>query len=236
MKKIFYAMVFCGALLAACQENEMNTFDSEGAVYFQLVSNWSNKVDSVIFSFAGNPLDKDTVWLQVDLMGEAVDYDRTLKVSVDAENTTAVEGLHYEALQPSYILPAGAYQMQVPVVLYNKDPMLESKTFQLAVQLEPTVDLQLGLTSRTKARIQISSMLEKPVYYDILLVLYFGPYSRCKHELCIQVLGRDFPATNEECLADIYYWMAAGSYMDAYFYDNYPIIDPETNLPIEPWL
>ena len=55
MKKIFYAMVFCGALLAACQENEMNTFDSEGAVYFQLASNWADAVDSVVYSFISPP-------------------------------------------------------------------------------------------------------------------------------------------------------------------------------------
>ena len=236
MKKTFYAMVFCGALLAACQENEMNTFDSEGAVYFQLASNWADAVDSVVYSFAGKTIAEDTVWLQVDLMGEAVDRDRTLKLSVDAENTTAVEGTHYEALQPSYVLPAGAYQMQVPVVLYNKDPMLESKSFQLAVQLEPTADLQLGLTARTKARIQMTAMLIRPAYWDELLVYYFGPYSKRKHEICIQVLGQDFPVTYDDFINGNYeYWVAAGTYMDNYFYENYPIND-ETDIPIEPWL
>ena len=120
--KILYAIGCWCILLVACQENEMNTFDHEGAVYFQLTSNWSDGVDSVVYSFAGKTIEQDTLWLLVDLMGEAVDYDRALRLVVDAENTTAVEGTHYAALQPSYILPAGAYQMQIPVVLYNKDP------------------------------------------------------------------------------------------------------------------
>ena len=234
--KILYAIGFWCILLVACQENEMNTFDHEGAVYFQLTSNWSDGVDSVVYSFAGKTIEQDTLWLLVDLMGEAVDYDRALRLVVDAKNTTAAEGTHYAALQPSYILPAGAYQMQIPVVLYNKDPQLEEQPFQLAMQLEPTEDLQLGLTNRTKVRLILTSMLMKPTYYEDLLIYYFGPYSKAKHELCIQILGQDFPATYDDFDADYEYWVAAGTYMDNYFYENYPIIDPETNMPIEPWL
>lgn len=235
--KILYAIGCWCILLVACQENEMNTFDHEGAVYFQLTSNWSDGVDSVVYSFAGKTIEQDTLWLLVDLMGEAVDYDRALRLVVDAENTTAVEGTHYAALQPSYILPAGAYQMQIPVVLYNKDPQLEEQSFQLAIQLEPTQDLQLGLTARTKARIVLTAMLVKPSYWESQYMdYYFGVYSKYKHELCIQILGQDFPATYDDFVADYKYWEAAGSYMDNYFYENYPIIDPETNMPIEPWL
>ena len=192
---------------------------------------------TLLYSFAGKTIAEDTVWLQVDLMGEAVGHDRTLKLSVDAENTTAVEGTHYEALRSSYVLPAGAYQIQVPIVLYNNDPVLENSTLQLAMQLEPTADLQLGLANRTKVRIQMTAMLTPPSYWNDLLVYYFGPYSKAKHEICIQVLGQDFPASYDEFMSGNYeYWVAAGTYMDNYFYENYPIIDPETNMPIEPWL
>lgn len=236
MKKIIYSMIFLCSLLVGCQENEMNTFDHEGAVYFQLTSNWSDGVDSVVYSFAGKIIEQDTLWLQIDLMGEAVDYDRTLRLVVDAENTTAAEGIHYAALQPEYLLPAGAYQVLVPVVLYNKDPMLEERSFQLGMRLEPTSDLQLGLTTRTKVRVILTAMLMKPSYYENELVYYFGAYSKAKHEICIQVLGEDFPATYEEFSAEWEYWTAAGTYMDNYFYENYPIMDPETNMPIEPWL
>lgn len=234
--KILYAISFWCILLVACQENEMNTFEHEGAVYFQLTSNWSDGVDSLVYSFAGKTVKQDTIWMQVDLMGEAIASDRAFKMSVDPESTTAVEGTHYAALQSEYILPAGAYQVQVPVILYNGDPLLEERSFQLAVQLEPTSDLQLGLTARTKVRVILTSMLFKPSYYENGLVYYFGNYSKAKHEICIQVLGEDFPATYEDFIADWEYWTAAGAYMDNYFYENYPVIDPETNMPIEPWL
>lgn len=236
MKKIIYSMIFLCSLLVGCQENEMNTFDNEGAVYFQLSSDWNDMVDSVVYSFAGKIIEEDTLWLQVDLMGEAVNRDRALKLSVDAEHTDAIDGTHYAPLLPEYILPSGAYQMQVPIILYNKDPQLDNATFQLVLQLEPTKDLQLGLTERTKVRILLTAMLMKPSYYEDGLSYYFGAYSKRKHEICIQVLGMDFPATYEEFSNNWDFWVAAGSYMDNYFYENYPIIDPETNMPIEPWL
>ena len=236
MKKIFYVFCFCSTLLTACQENEMDTFDSSGAVYFQLASDWNNATDSVIYSFAGNPLDFDTLWLQVDLMGKATDYDRTFLLAVDKEHTTAVEGTHYEALKSSYTLPAGTYQTQVPVVLYNKDPLLETDTvFQLALQLKPTEDLQLGLGGRTNARVLLTAYLMKPSYWDEWGMYYiFGTYSKKKHEIIIQELGRDFPPTLDELNAETDYWYAAGYQMDNYF-EEHTVIDPETGYPIEPW-
>ena len=90
-----------GLLSAACQENEMKDFDSNGAVYFQLSAQWSNSVDSVVYSFAGKPEDTYTVKLQVNLMGSAADYERTVRVTLDKQLTTAKEGTHYDALHSS---------------------------------------------------------------------------------------------------------------------------------------
>ena len=68
MKKIWILGMFLGLLSIACRENEMNDFDSEGAVYFQLGSQWSNMADSVVYSFAGKTENTHTVKLQVNLL------------------------------------------------------------------------------------------------------------------------------------------------------------------------
>ena len=40
--------------MSACQENEMNGFENDGAVYFQLnATDWTNTADSIVYSFAG---------------------------------------------------------------------------------------------------------------------------------------------------------------------------------------
>ena len=232
MKRIFYALCFWGLLLSACQENEMNGFENDGAVYFQLnATDWTNTADSIVYSFAGKGVTEYMVNLQVDLMGEAVDWDREVRVSIDPELTTAEEGTHYRALETSYVLPAGAYNMQIPVTILGTDPRMENQAFQLAIRLEPSADLGLGLSQRTLARIQFSAMLTMPYYWD---EFYWGEYSKVKHEKLIELLGVDFPATEDEYYDDYDLWDAYCNYLSQWFAENYPVNDEYGN-PIDPW-
>lgn len=232
MKKIVYSIIFLCSLLVGCQENEMNTFDNEGAVYFQLnATNWSDMSDSIVYSFAGKDEMKVTLNLQVDLMGEAVDYDREICLIIDQKLTTAKEGVHYQALETSYILPAGAYTMQIPVTILGSDPDLEKKMVQLALQLKASNDLALGLSQRTLARVQFSSVLTMPYYWEEFL---WGKYSRVKHEKLIELFGVDFPAAEDEYREDFSTWNAYCNALSQYFDENYPINDEHGN-PIDPW-
>lgn len=232
MKKIFYSIAFLCSLLVGCQENEMRGFESNGAVYFQLnTTYWTEVADSIVYSFAGKDVTEYTVNLQVDLMGMAVDRDREVRLAIDPELTTAEEGLHYRALETSYVLPAGAYTMQIPVTILGTDPRMENQAFQLAIRLEPSDDLELGLSQRTLARIQFSSMLTMPYYWS---EFYWGTYSKVKHEKLIELLGVDFPATEEEYNADYYTWDAYCNYLSQWFAENYPVNDEHGN-PIDPW-
>ena len=43
-------------------------------------------------------------------------------------------------------------------------------------------------------KLNITDQLVKPTYWDIPLSLYYGSYSKAKHQLCIQIQGFDFPA------------------------------------------
>lgn len=233
MKRIFYALCFWGLLLSACQENEMNGFENDGAVYFQLnATDWTNTMDSVVYSFAGKGVTEYTINLQVDLMGDAADYDREIGYRIDTDLTTAEEGLHYRPLEASYVLPAGAYSMQIPVTILGTDSRMENQMFQLAIRLEPSDDLGLGLSGRTLARIQFSSMLTKPSYWDDMYM--WGDYSKVKHEKLIELLGVDFPATYEEYSEDSYLWENYSNYLSQWFAENYPVNDEYGN-PIDPW-
>ena len=235
MKKIWILGMFLGLLSIACRENEMNDFDSDGAVYFQLGSQWSNMADSVVYSFAGKTENTHTVKLQVNLMGEAAERDRTIRVVLDKEQTTAKERTHYDALESSYILPAKAYTMEIPVVLHGDDPALEERSFQVAIRLEASGDLQVGLSKRLLAKVIVSKILTQPPYWEGYgLNYYFGPYSKVKHEHCILELKKDFPATAEDYAKEYQLWQVYGKHMDKYFTDHYPILD-EYNNPIEPW-
>lgn len=245
---VLLPLAFCVLFLSSCKENEYEGFESEGSVYFQTNSiNWTIVNAGTNYSFAGKKIDKDTVWIQVNLLGTPVDYDRQFAIAENGDNT-AIAGTHYEAFKNSYILKAGEMTTRVPIVIYNSDD-IKTKLVHLSFSLVPTKDLGLGLQGRTDFYIDITSFLNKPSYWDepwdmyegtewegyyvICAADYWGPYSRVKHELCLELLGKDFPDNLLTLLSDEY-WTAARSYMSQYFMENYPVYDENGEI-IEPW-
>lgn len=233
MKKLIVLM-WCIYSLTGCQQNDPMQYEGEASVYFQLNKEWLKDADSVTYSFVNKGLDIDTLWLQVDLQGHAVNEDRAFGLKVNEKQTTAKEGLHYEQLKSEYILPAEAYRCQLPVVLYKKDPLLDQSSCLLVLELTATADLKPGITKRTRVKIRITNQLSRPVYWDEVVVSEFGSYSRVKHEHCIRELKTDFPATAEEYADDRSRWSAYGKHMSMYFEEHYPLPD-ENGVAIEPW-
>ena len=236
MKKLGYIFL-CMVALWGCQDNADYPFKGKDAVYFQLQTDdyyWSETLDSMVYTFAGKGVDEDTLWVRVNLQGDALPYARDILVVTDDEKTTAEEGLHYEALKPVYELPADSVYTQIPVIIYNKDEKLEEKQVTIALALKPSDELDLGITDRRTCRLLVSNMLGKPLYWEGTISWDFGEYSRKKHELCILELGRDFPAEASEYSAESRMWDVYGAYMSNYFEENYPVYD-ENDRIIEPW-
>ncbi len=234
--------------LISCKENEYEGFESDGSVYFQTnADNWNMVNAGTNYSFAGKTIEQDTVWMQVNLLGTPVDHDRQFGLA-EASGNEAVAGTHYEAFKNSYTMKAGEMTARVPVIIYNSED-IKTKRVRLAFSLVATNDLGLGLQGRTDFYIDITNFLNKPSYWDepwdpyagtewegyyaICAADYWGPYSRRKHEICLEQLGRDFPADLMTLLSDEY-WNAASAYMSQYFTDNYPVYDENGEI-IEPW-
>ena len=152
-------------------------------------------------------------------------------------NRAEKDGIYLETEKMQHLLFlaqihfAMAYNMQIPVTILGTDPRMENQAFQLAIRLEPSEDLELGLSYRTLARIQFSSMLTMPYYWD---EFYWGPYSKVKHEKLIELLGVDFPATEDEYYDDYDLWEVYCNYLSQWFAENYPVEDENGN-PIDPW-
>lgn len=236
MKKIYCIFLILAAFLS-CRDNADFPFQGEDAVYFQLNTTgytWTKTLDSMVYSFAGKGVDEDTLWIRVNLEGTATPQARPLNIVIDEANTTAQAGLHYEALKADYELPGDSVYTKIPVIIYNKDKQLENKQVVIALALQPTESLALGITDRTKCRLLVSNMLNKPTYWESTIFYDFGVYSRKKHELCILELGMDFPLDGSEYSGQRTMWDIYGAYMSNYFEENYPVKD-ENEAVIEPW-
>ena len=234
MKKTILLSLLSVLILGSCDNDVSYPYQGKDAVYFQVNSTWSVTTDSIEYTFAGKGKEEDVVEVRVNLQGNMAATDRKIQVVVDPSKSTAEEGLHYQPLAEEYVLPANEFSVNIPVTVLKKDATLENKKVTLALQLKPTDDFDLGITERTEVFLNISNMLKKPTYWEGTIKYYFGVYSRKKHELCIQILGLDFPETSGEYYSQTTMWSVYGKYMSNYFEENYPVYD-ENGGVIEPW-
>jgi hypothetical protein len=183
----------------ACKKEETPLFDTTENVYFDFLPNDpADKSDSLIYSFAYYP-DKaeDTVYVPVKISGFRVPNGRKFILTTVDSSTTAKAGVHYKALEKEYEMQSDSGLCLVPVILYNKDTVLKSKTLTIGLTLKPTTDFGIAFTLQNKGIIKFSNRLEKPNWWNSWAG-ELGEYSRVKHELFIRASGTiDLPVTVE---------------------------------------
>lgn len=180
MTKLILPLILMLVLVASCKKAEELRYSSSDNIYFDFDATTKDR-DSIVYTFAYDPgKATDTVWLPVRLSGQRVARARTFKVQPIAAGTTALPGVHYEALKESYSMPADSGTFALPIVMYNKDPKLSNQSVALRLALVETTDFGLALTGLTTAKVVFSSKLEKPEWWEMWLGSY---YSQVKHEL-----------------------------------------------------
>lgn len=230
MKK--YLLILSILTLFACEKNEKLIFNSKPGLYFAL----DDDVDSLQYSLLGSLSDIDTVRIPLKIMGDALNYDGRYRVEVVPEGTTAEVGKHYIPLSDSYIFEAGEFVKDFEIEILKTDAALETESRSIVLRIVETDDFTLGYTKGTDVKLIITNQIIKPSYWDMPFSLYFGEYSKVKHNVIINILGHDFPLTLTQALGDPYspgYWMVAGRAACQYFIENN--VSDENGKKILPW-
>lgn len=174
--------------LASCSENETAIYQGNSAVYFSETT----ADDSLQYSFASGLKSEDVVQIPVRIIGKSANEDRAIAYEVSREST-AKEGIHYKPLPGEARLPPGSVETTIDVTVVDGDSELEKSVVELIIELKANDSFVLGFPENTRVRLLITKQLVKPSYWDFPLSLYYGSYSKTKHQLCIQVQGFDFP-------------------------------------------
>lgn len=230
MKK--YLLIISVLVLFSCQKNERLIFDSKPGLYFALEDN----VDSLTFSLLGSISNIDTVRIPIKIMGNALNYDGKFKVEIVQAATTAQVGKHYTALKESYIFEAGTFVKDFEIEVSKSDPDLETQSRVIFLKINESNDFTVGYTKNVGLKLIITNQIIKPVYWDMPFSLYFGAYSKVKHNLIIKILGHDFPLTLNQAISapySIQYWMVGGRAVCQYVIEN-DVYDENGNK-ITPW-
>jgi Domain of unknown function (DUF4843) len=166
-------------VLVSCHKEALPIYQqTQNNVYF----NFSNGNDSVTYTFAYTPgLLIDTIYLPIRISGNRSPKGFSYKVAVTDSGTTAVAGLDYVALQPSYAIPPDSGTTLLPIVVLNNDTLLTQHSVTLNLNLAATSDLGVQMPEIIKAKVIISNKLEKPAWWD----RWMTNYSDEKFELFI---------------------------------------------------
>jgi len=203
MKTKILSFIFLLLLAIACKHEDVQLYNSPANVYFDFSD---GQRDSLLYSFALEPSRlSDTIQLPVKLSGIQLPQDRQFIIKVDAnlDSTTAKANLHYKPLDSVYTLPANTGSIKVPLVIYNKDTALQSKSVQIRFKLYPTADLDTSLNTLIKGRVVFSSKLEQPSWWNMWMGGYF---SQVKFQLFIIVTGQTSMTTNSlDAPRNLYY-------------------------------
>lgn len=197
MKRLIYiTAVLLIAVATGCSKADQLLYSDEARVQLNDTTTISHT-----FIYEPSTKTKDTVYIQVNTIGNIANYDREVSLvqvlETDKLNPAAVPGVHYvplddPAIKKAMVVKANAVSVKVPIVLL-RDPSLRTNSYRLRLQLAGNGTFGLGEIASRALTIQFSDRLERfyswrfdtgsaPAFYA------FGKYSVNKHQFMIDVL------------------------------------------------
>ena len=151
MKKIISLMVFLwtAIIIGGC-EKELKDYDGEEGVYFFVQygpwgdsTKWASHSSTTV-EFMNVLGDSCDVTLRVMATGKMKDYDRTFRLVVDVDSTTAEEGVNFQPFDEMQVIKAGTTYADVTIRLLSNDNIQEEQKV-LGVRLAPSDDFTIAI-------------------------------------------------------------------------------------------
>ena len=215
--KYIYLVTFLLALSVSCQKDDIMTFNLEDTgIYFQnggqtrLFINSESYYDSIDFSFGVTSEHvKDTIiYAKLKTMGKVKEYDRPVKMSIDAAYTTAEEGKHYTVDLSKAVIPAGSSSIEFPITLHRASDLMNNKV-QLMLKLEDNEHFKIIFTEQKNTNVHADEGA--------------------------QIMADRFKIIISEIYTQPGYWRNATDYFGTWTIDKYKYINNYLDISIEDW-
>lgn len=174
-------------MFTAC-ENDKFYYQDEARARIEGPYEWAVGTDSLTFSFATYPSQITTqdMEMKVYVMGEATATDRTAKIEIDANLTTASADQY--TYPTSVTIPAG--KLEAPfIVTLKRTKELSTSTVSLYLKVAESTDFKVGVIEQNHFCIKWNDILGKPKNWDTELAEFFGDYSLVKYRFIIDTIG-----------------------------------------------
>ncbi|TXH60891.1 MAG: DUF4843 domain-containing protein [Bacteroidia bacterium] len=227
-------------LLTSCSQSIDSMYKEKSRIQFKYYTLDFNKKmilnnkSTYSFGMKSDDVQKDTAKIVVEFLGTPSEMDRTYKIKVAADSTTAVEGVHYEPISETQTFKAGKFSDTLRVVVIRKNlstSFTQPEDKRLALEMIPSEDFDLGMKDGLKTYLYINNYLSEPVWWNTpLRADYIGFYHPKKWKILISFNERFSNA--ETCPFDVnnegrQYFQGLANYLNAI-----PTFDEETGSRI----
>ncbi len=174
--KIGYMLLALVALFYSCDQEIDYPYSGKDRVHFKhyVFDSWNNSFTyytSQILSLGLLPVEveRDTVDIIVELLGKVSDKDRTYKIMVNADSTTAETGRHYETLEEMHTFRAGLTADTLKIIINRNELSTSFRNPEdeiLFLEIVESDDFSLGLTAGTTTKLIINNYLSEPEWWE----------------------------------------------------------------------
>lgn len=186
VNKLFMYVAFL-SLMIGCNTDEIDVFDSNNYLSFNLPKSKENRSEFVYtFKYIDPSATEKEIALPVTFAGRTDAVDRKFTLKVVDSLTTAVEGVHYKIDFSRNIVPANSYDGHFYVNLLKTDDM-EDQSYTLGLEIENDENFKFG-DSKTLL-VTFSDKIEKPVWWYINKRANIGYYTERKLALWYEFWG-----------------------------------------------
>lgn len=185
MKKIYAIwMVMAVMLLSSCDKNgDSGYYEERDRIYFT--------TDSIICRLGEMPVDVKTYTVLVPLkvLGNLAPADRTFKMKVNRELTTAPDS-YYTALPTEFVVDKDSVNVSIPVELLRSviDPDVDM-VYRVVLDLEENDVFGFGVQEKLQSRVVFSNYLQEPDWWYTFATMFWGPYQPQKYQKMMEIWG-----------------------------------------------
>ncbi|WP_127131738.1 DUF4843 domain-containing protein [Pseudoflavitalea rhizosphaerae] len=187
MNRLYIITIFY-CLLAACSKDAVDEYGDTSFVYLVNTPTDTSAMKPIEYSFAFHPGEiRDTVPLLIKLMGKLKEQNRTVALTVDPSQTTAIAG-DYD-LPGNIELRAGRAVDTIALVLHHSDRLKTGK-FKIRLALQENENFKLGPPANRFIDITFSDMIARPGWWTpVVETNFLAKYSDNKYRLFIEATG-----------------------------------------------
>ncbi|WP_257667320.1 DUF4843 domain-containing protein [Parapedobacter tibetensis] len=221
--------------LARCTKDEIDLYGNTDYLCFaDSTPDVIGSTDIIEYSFAFNPgAVHDTIPVFVKLVGNQSPVNRPIALTVDAENTTALEG-DFELPHP-LVFRAGLAVDTLALVLHHSEGLQQEKR-TLRLTIHENEHFKLGPLTNRYIDIHFSDMIARPAWWNNTVTTNFlGAYSDTKYRLFIEATGiadmGDLSENEQRAYAVIFRdFLARGREQGEIYEDEHGLINVSPNL------